>query len=161
MSRKFNHAILRVKNSEGKFDALSALRGQNSYELAVKAGFQGTEEEWMESLIGDGWIGAFQDVDARVSVLEGTTKLILTNTIVDISAFVEDVTYPDYPYRAEIAIDGVISATNMIPDVYFGLDDIMSGLYAPVADTYDGGIYIYASSIPEEMVVIPTIIIQR
>ena len=159
MSRKFNHAILRVKNSEGKFDALSALRGQNSYELAVKNGFTGNEDEWMESLIGDGWIGAYQDVDARVAVLESSTKLVVTGTSVETSAFVDDTTYTDYPYRAAIAIDGVTS--DMIPEVIFDMDDCTSGIFAPLANTYDGGVYIYTAGVPDEIVVIPTIIIWR
>lgn len=159
MSRKFNHAILRIKNADGKFDALSALRGQNSYELAVKAGFQGTEEEWMDSIIGDGWIGAYQEVEARVVGLEGSTKLVFNGVSVETDAFVNDTTYPDYPYRAAIAIDGVTS--DMIPEVIFDMDDCTSGIFAPLANTYNGGVYIYTAGVPDEIVVIPTIIIWR
>jgi hypothetical protein len=159
MSRKFNHAILRIKNADGKYDALSALRGQNSYELAVKAGFQGTEEEWMDSIIGDGWIGAFQEVDTRVAALEGSTKLVISNTVVGTSAFTYDSTYTDYPYRAAIVDERVTS--NMIPEVIFGIDDCMSGVFAPIANTYDGGVYIYTAGVPDEIVIIPTIIIWR
>ena len=158
MSKKFNHAILRVKNSEGTFDPLSALRGQNSYELAVKAGFTGSEEEWMESLIGDGWIGAYQDVEARVGVLENS-KLVLTNTVIETESFVSDSTYPDYPFRASVPIETVTAS--MIPEVIFSVEDATSGSFSPVSETYDGGVYIYVTSIPNEMISIPTIIIWR
>lgn len=57
------NSIIRVKNSQGKYDTLSALRGASSYQIAVDNGFQGTEEEWVESIIGDGWIGAFQNLE--------------------------------------------------------------------------------------------------
>ena len=67
MSKKFNHSIIRIKNSEGEYDALSALRGENSYELALRYGFTGTEEEWMESILGDGWVGAFQELETKLN----------------------------------------------------------------------------------------------
>lgn len=159
MSVKLKHAIVRIKNSDGKFDALSALRGQNSYELAVKNGFKGSEEEWMDSIIGDGWIGAYQEVEARVAGLEDSTKLVRTGVSIETSAFVNDATYVDYPYRAAISIEGVDS--DMIPEVIFDMDDCTSGLFSPLANSYDGGVYIYAAGVPKDMVVIPTIIIWR
>lgn len=76
MSKRFNHSIIRIKNSEGKYDSLTALRGQNSYELAVKAGFTGTEEEWMNSIIGDGWIGAFQTLETEQTTIKNEQTTI-------------------------------------------------------------------------------------
>lgn len=37
----------------GKINRLYELRGYNAYEVAVLNGFEGTEEEWLESLKGD------------------------------------------------------------------------------------------------------------
>lgn len=68
--RKINSAIARVRNSAGEFEALPALRGLDSYHLAVQNGFDGTEEEWMNSIIGDGWIGAFQELEAKHNTLD-------------------------------------------------------------------------------------------
>lgn len=68
--RRFNSSVIRLKNSAGEYEGMVALRGYNSYELAKQMGFEGTEEEWMESLIGDGWIGAFQSIDSKVQTLE-------------------------------------------------------------------------------------------
>lgn len=66
--RRFNSNIVRVKNSStGEYEPLAALRGYSSYELAVANGFEGTEAEWMESIIGDGWIGAYQDLEKLVN----------------------------------------------------------------------------------------------
>lgn len=68
--RRFNSNIVRVKNSTtGDYEPLAALRGYSSYELAVANGFEGTEEEWMESIIGDGWVGAYQDISKRFDEL--------------------------------------------------------------------------------------------
>jgi len=65
--REFNTAVVRVKDDSGGYKSLSALRGESSYAIAVQNGFEGTEEEWMESIIGDGWIGAFQDLEVQVN----------------------------------------------------------------------------------------------
>lgn len=83
-------------------------------------------------------------------------KLLFTDVSVAVSAFVEDGTYEDYGYRAAIPLTGVTASR--IPDVIFALEDAISGNFAPVAKSYDGGIYIYASSPPDSAVTIPTII---
>lgn len=64
--------------------------------------------------------------------------------------------YAAYPYRATLKIPGVTSA--MIPNVTFGVDQAISGIFAPIAETDVGQIYIYASEVPGEAFTIPTII---
>lgn len=83
-------------------------------------------------------------------------KLLFTNTSVPVSAFVADSTYQDYPFRAAIALTGVLDT--MIPEVVLGVADAIDGNFAPVAATYNGGVYLYAASAPESAIVIPTII---
>lgn len=83
-------------------------------------------------------------------------KLQFTNTTVAKAAFVADSTYQDYPYRASVALTGVLSS--MIPDVVLSLTDSTSGNFAPVAACYDGGIYLYAASAPDDVTIIPTIL---
>lgn len=83
-------------------------------------------------------------------------KLQFTDTVVPVSAFEADDTYQDFPYRASVALEGVIST--MIPDVVLGVADATSGNYAPVAECYNGGVYLYAASSPEGEMTIPTII---
>lgn len=88
-------------------------------------------------------------------------KLQFSNTTVAASAFAENATYEEqgYGFRASVALDGVIES--MIPEVIFGMSDAISGMFSPVAETYNGGVYIYATAIPETDVVIPTIICFR
>lgn len=86
-------------------------------------------------------------------------KLLFSNTVVNPSSFVNDSTYGDFPYRASVALTGVISS--MIPEVVLGLEDALSGNFAPIAESYDGGVYLYAESIPETAVAIPTIMLWR
>jgi len=97
--------------------------------------------------------------DLQAGVAVELKKLMFTNTSVATTAFVADATYTDYPYRAAVALTGVISG--MVPEVIFGLEDSVSGVFAPVAESYSGGIYIYANGVPSAAITIPTIIAWR
>ena len=105
-------------------------------------------------------------IQTELSELEDGTafefkKRLFPNPAVPVSAFVADTTYEEqgYGFRAAVALDGVIDS--MIPEVIFGMADAISGKFSPVAETYNGGVYIYAASEPEETVTIPTIICWR
>ena len=86
-------------------------------------------------------------------------KLLFTNKTVATSEFVlqSPADHADYPYRAAVALTGVDS--DMIPEVVFSVEDAAGGGFAPAAESYFGGIYIYAMSAPEAAVTIPTIIV--
>lgn len=86
-------------------------------------------------------------------------KLTFTNTTVEVASFTADETYGDFPYRAAVALTGAAEA--MTPEVVFGAADAMSGTFAPVAESYAGGVYIYAAEIPSAAVTIPTILLWR
>lgn len=64
-----------------------------------------------------------------------------------------------YPYRAAVPLAGV-TASNLAW-VRFSLDDAGSGSFGPGANTYDGGVYIYADDIPELAITIPQITVWR
>ena len=80
----------------------------------------------------------------KVTYTEGRAAFIYTNT------------YPEYPYRA-IVPRTEVKAT-MIPQVTFGLTEAISGMYAPIANTYDGEIHLYATNEPTGPITIPTIV---
>lgn len=86
-------------------------------------------------------------------------KLKYTDTVVAAADFAEDATHEDYPFRAAIALAAV--SKEMIPEIAFRFADAVSGLYAPVADSFDGGVYIYAAERPAADVTIPAIILWR
>lgn len=83
-------------------------------------------------------------------------KLVFSNQSVATSAWAETKTYEDYPFRASVALSGVIST--MIPQVVFSVAALAENSFAPVAECYNGGVYIYASDKPEKAVTIPMII---
>ena len=72
------------------------------------------------------------------------------------SAWASDSTYSDYPYRASVPLSGVTA--NHAVFVNFSNDDSLSGKLAPVADSYAGGVYIYATEALAETVNIGSII---
>ena len=86
-------------------------------------------------------------------------KLKFTDVHVPSANFVDDTTYEDFPFRAEVPLDGVLET--MTPEVILGVVDATSGNFAPVSETYTGCIYLYASSVPDSDVTIPTIICWR
>lgn len=71
-----------------------------------------------------------------------------------------DTTYTDYPYRATVVEDGEITAY-MFAEVVLSPADATSGNFAPVCQTYAGGVYIYAKTVPDAITTIPTIIVWR
>ena len=98
---------------------------------------------------------------SKVSPMETTVNNLtnkikfFTNQNVAVTAWAADNTYAQYPYRASIALSGVTSSH--YPEVIFSLADATSGYFAPVCQSYAGGIYVYASTIPVAAITIPTI----
>lgn len=86
-------------------------------------------------------------------------KLKFSNTEIENTTFAQNATYQDYPYRATVPLTGVLAS--MTPEVIFSLADAVSGNFAPVAECYDGGVYLYAASMPDAAITIPTIICWR
>lgn len=86
-------------------------------------------------------------------------KLQFRDVSVSKGDFVSDTTYQDFPYRASVALRGVIES--MIPEVVLSVDDALSGNFAPVSESYNGGVYLYAGYPPDADITIPTIILWR
>ena len=84
------------------------------------------------------------------------SKLQFSNVSVPASLFGTDTTYEDYGYKATVALSGVTST--MIPEVVFSLGDAVGGNFAPVVESYNGGIYLWAMDVPESDITIPTIL---
>lgn len=74
------------------------------------------------------------------------------------SAWAANTTYSaqGYGFRASVPLAGVTA--DHIPDVTFAMADAVSGNLAPLADTYMGGIYIYAKEQPSATVNIASVV---
>ena len=86
-----------------------------------------------------------------------SSAIVKNNIAVATSAWASDATYESYPYRASVAITGCTA--NHVPDVAFSLEDVSEGNLAPLAETYAGGIYIYAKEKPSAQITVPTILL--
>ena len=95
-----------------------------------------------DTLTSDNVQDAIEEVDGKAS------KTVITQgaTTVQTSAWSADTTYDGYGYRASIAMSDVTAS--YVPSVTFGITEAESGNFAPVADTYSGGVYIYAKEQP-------------
>lgn len=101
------------------------------------------EPEQAGDAVGKGY------VDGRV--------LTFTNKAVAVSAWAAsaDQSGAGFGFRAAVALAGVTAS--MVPDVYFSAADAVSANFSPVAQSYAGGVYIYAASKPTAAITIPTI----
>ena len=147
--------------------------GSSPYELAVEEGFSGTEATF-------NWSLAHIASHAQQHASNGTDPLVIDSDGIQTAAVVrsklgadvkplffgelsvspddwqEDESYEDFPFRAAVACLGV--GENFMPSVIFAPAQATSSVFAPVANSYQGGVYIYASEIPEETVAIPGIL---
>lgn len=78
--------------------------------------------------------------------------------VVTSDMFVLDNVYEDYPYSAHIAVED--ATADLIPTVNFSVADSLSGNYAPVAQSFDGYVVIFAKEIPTEDLIIPSVLLQ-
>lgn len=74
------------------------------------------------------------------------------------SAWAANTTYSaqGYGFRASVPLSGVTA--DYIPDVTFAMADAVSGNLAPLAESYAGGIYIYAKEQPTATVNIASVV---
>lgn len=130
MSKRFNHTIVRIKNSEGKYESLPALRGQDPYEVAVEAGFTGTKEEWVASVIGSGWVEAVSNLEATVAT-KATVKYFTGTLLAD------GWTGTSAPFSQEITVNGILETDKPKVDV------VVSGVYATAETEVEAWGYVY------------------
>ena len=91
----------------------------------------------------------------------GGNGIILTfeNITLETTAWVEDTTYEEFGYKAEIPCTGVTE--DFFSDVVLGVNEALSGNYAPVSVTGAGTVTIYAVEQPESTIIISTIVCMK
>lgn len=73
------------------------------------------------------------------------------------SVWVGDSTYEDFPYRCDINCSGVTSS--MYAEVVFGVDEAISGDYAPMCETKSNIVSIWSAK--NDTITVPTILITK
>ena len=141
-----------IAGDNGK-TCVTRIMADDEYLESLNTKIQEELKEYLES----GETEELADLEAGTAV--ELKKLQFSDVTVPKGAFVSDTAYQDFPYRASIALSGAIES--MIPEVVLSVDDALSGNYAPVAESYNGGVYLYAGSPPGADITIPTIIMWR
>lgn len=97
--------------------------------------------------------------DQFQSLDDSTYKAPFEKVFNDVAAstWVEDTTYPDYGYKCELSITGVLSTD--YASVVFAHSEAISGNYSPIAVTGAGIVTIYSKV--NTTITIPTILINK
>ena len=91
------------------------------------------------------------------SILEKAKPTKYTNIVVPSSTITEDTTYSAYPYKVDITLDKATSSS--IPTVVLSMDDATTGVFAPIAEAYDGYVRLYLKTLSNQNITIPVILL--
>lgn len=97
-----------------------------------------------------------KQIDEAIGKALNSDVLTFENVLIETTSWIEDSTYSDFEYKADIPCEGVTA--EFFSDVVFGLVEATSGNYAPISLTSDGIVTIYAVEVPESTISIPTIL---
>ena len=76
------------------------------------------------------------------------------------SAFTSDSTYASLGYNVKGTIEMLDTTENDVVNVTFDMAQAVSGNFAPVSNTYNGGVYIYAKKMPTSTITVALEIIK-
>jgi hypothetical protein len=82
-------------------------------------------------------------------------RFVWTNVGISSVYWTSDTTYPDFPYKYWLPVSGITG--DWLAEVIFGPTEVISGIFAPINQTLDGGINLWATEVPADFT-IPTII---
>ena len=87
---------------------------------------------------------------------EASANIVRTNISVPVSAWIPDSSSAAYSFKAAIAVSGVTG--DHYPEIAFGFVEAGNGNYSTVAETYDGGVYIYAAKKPSSAIIVASLV---
>lgn len=160
-SNEVSQIVLRDESNVGRIELQANTSGKKGILIVDENGvdriglYYDTNENWcgFEIYDPDGNDITLDAIGAQGRFLCGRNQTIAT------SAWASDTTYTDYPYRASVTLP-IITALSFV-EIVFSPTDAISGNFAPVCDTYAGGVYLYAKAVPDAAITIPTIIVWR
>lgn len=94
----------------------------------------------------------------RKDIINSSPVVKDTDIEVSVSDWVADTTYEDYPYKADIVNED--ATVDSVPLVVFSLQDAISGLFAPIAEAFNGYVRIWAKEKPTQNIQISSIVLQ-
>lgn len=151
--------VLTVKVDEGKGPYHGSIWNQTIEQVGLPVkGMPGAPYFWRQ---GNGDIASSPAGWSDWEMVTASDVVTATNKTVFTSAWSSDSTYADlgFNYRASVSVSRVTG--DYIPDINFSPADQYSSNLASFADTYNGGVYIYAKTKPTETVTIESAIFTR
>lgn len=97
------------------------------------------------------------EVYATIEALDAKQDKVLKFEDVSADVWVSDATYTDFPWRCDMTCTGVDAS--MYAEVVFDVAQSMAGIYAPVCETGEGVVSIWAGE--NTSITVPTIIITK
>lgn len=116
---ELHYNVAMIRNAEGKWEGIPALQGESIYDIAVRYGYIGTEEEWAKEMLSDGWVAACTKLQ------EEKADKTYVDTELDKRYLKEEVFANDtkalYGFGPDVTPD-IVFKKLAIPDRYFGFD---------------------------------------
>lgn len=151
---------LRILGYYATVDLLTASVGNPKAGDAYAVGIAAPYDIYIWDAVHRSWVnnGNIRGADGKDADLSDAEpmKHKFTDVRIAQAAYIADDTYPDFPFRAAIPLEGINET--MTPCVAFDVAEAIGGMFAPVAACYNGGVYIYAESAPNYEIIVPTII---
>lgn len=66
---ELNYVIALIKNSNGEWTGIPAIRGESVYDIAVRNGYVGSEDDFTKELLNDGWVTAVARLEQKTASL--------------------------------------------------------------------------------------------
>lgn len=98
--KQFNNSLVRVKDKNKKFIPLDAIRGESIYDIAVRYGYVGSEEDLIREIMTDGWVTRCQrleDEKASVEYVSDYVDNALTSVSLDWKILADDTFDLEWP----------------------------------------------------------------
>lgn len=109
------------------------------------------------------WRGRIKELEDELAEARSggayQAPLMFANTNIPASAWEITNEYADYPVSCQVTLSGVNES--LFPEVVYAYEQIASGVFASICNSYNGGIKLYASAVPQEDITVPTIICFR
>ena len=143
---------------------LHLTEGQRTKLEGIEAGAEVNVNADWNATTGDSQILNKPNTLSGYGITDAYTKTEIDNnkqdknkviTDVFVNNFISSSVYVEYPYEASIAIPGVLSTH--LGEVIYNLVDTLSTNFAPICETYDGGVKIFSKT--NSTITIKTIII--
>lgn len=62
---ELNYTIAKIKGEDGTWQGIPAIKGENVYDMAVRLGYAGSEDEFIKAIWSDGWVTACQNLETN------------------------------------------------------------------------------------------------